>query len=68
MSNKPLHRDNVMPLEGFIISVLCCVEQIWPKDARLFRLWARGFAPKLADCEGITMEIVGEFLGFDSDQ
>ena len=57
-----------MPLEDFIIAVLCCVEQMWPRDPRLSRLRLRGFAPKLADSEVITMEIVGEFLGFDSDQ
>ena len=57
-----------MPLEDFIIAVLCCVEQMWPKAPGLSRLRPRGFAPKLADSEVITMEIVGEFLGFDSDQ
>ena len=27
-----------------------------------------GFAPKLSDCELICMEIVGEFLGMDTDK
>jgi hypothetical protein len=32
------------------------------------RLRSRGFAPKLSDSEVITMELVGEFLGIDTDQ
>lgn len=31
------------------------------------RLRQRGFAPKLSDSEVITMEVVGEFLGLDTD-
>ena len=31
------------------------------------RLRQRGFAPKLTDSEVITMEVVGEFLGLDTD-
>lgn len=57
-----------MPLEDFIIAVFCCVEQMWQKSPMPARLRQRGFAPKLSDSEVITMEIVGEFLGFDSDQ
>jgi hypothetical protein len=56
-----------MPLEDFIIYVYCCVD-----DAirQLFKtpLRTRGFAPKLSDTEVITMEIVGEFMGKDSDK
>ena len=29
---------------------------------------ARGFAPKLSDAEVITMDIVGEFMGQDTDK
>lgn len=57
-----------MPIEDFIISVLCCVEQLWQKSPIPSRLRQRGVAPKLADSEVLTMEIVGEFLGLDSDQ
>ena len=32
------------------------------------RLRQRGFAPKLTDGEVLTMEVVGEFLGLDTDQ
>jgi hypothetical protein len=56
-----------MPLEDFIITVFCWVEE--RLNARLGdrRLRQRGFAPKLADSEVITMEVVGEFLGLDTD-
>lgn len=57
-----------MPLEDFIIAVYCCVEQMWQRSAIPPRLRQRGFAPKLSDAEVLTMEIVGEFLGFDTDQ
>lgn len=57
-----------MPLEDFIIAVFCCVEQMWQKSPMPSRLRQRGFAPKLSDSEVITMEVVGEFLGLDSDQ
>ena len=57
-----------MPLEDFIIAVLCCVEQMWQTSSIPSRLRQRGFAPKLSDSEVLTMEIVGECLGFDSDQ
>jgi hypothetical protein len=55
-----------MPLEDFIISVYCCVEDIYREIAKT-PLRTRGFAPKLTDSEVITMEIVGEFLGKDQD-
>jgi len=32
------------------------------------KLRTRGFAPRLSDSEVITMEIVGEFLGYDGDE
>lgn len=57
-----------MPLEDFIIAVLCCVEEMWHESPAPSRLRRRGFAPKLSDSEVLTMEIVGEFLGYDTDQ
>ena len=57
-----------MPLEDFIIAVFCWVEQMWRESPIPSRLRQRGFAPKLSDHEVLTMEIVGEFLGLDSDQ
>jgi Transposase DDE domain len=53
-----------MDLNTFIICVLCLV------DDRLKgkRIRQRGPAPKLSDSEVLTMEIVGEFLGIDTDK
>jgi len=51
-------------LSTFIISVFCLI------DDRLKgrRIRQRGPAPKLSDAEVLTIEIVGEFLGMDTDK
>jgi hypothetical protein len=51
-------------LSTFIVSVFCLV------DDRLKgrRIRQRGPAPKLSDSEVITIEVVGEFLGIDTDK
>jgi hypothetical protein len=48
----------------FIVAVFCLV------DDRLKgkRIRQRGPAPKLSDSEVLTIEIVGEFLGMDTDE
>ena len=53
-----------MDLSTFIISVFCLI------DDRLKgrRIRQRGPAPKLSDTEVLTIEIVGEFLGMDTDK
>jgi len=51
-----------MPLEDFIIAVLCGVAEMWHESLAPSRLRQRGFATKLSDSEVLTMEIVGEFL------
>ncbi len=56
-----------MPLEDFIITVFCWVEDHLNALLGKHRLRQRGFAPKLADSEVITMEVAGEFLGVDTD-
>ena len=56
-----------MSLEDFIITILCWVEEHLNALLGDQRLRQRGFAPKLADSEVITMEVVGEFLGLDTD-
>lgn len=53
--------------EDFIITVFCGVEEHLHSLPGKHRLRQRGFAPKLADSEVITMEVVGEFLGVDTD-
>lgn len=53
-----------MDLSTFIISVFCLI------DDRLKgrRVRQRGPAPKLSDAEVLTIEVVGEFLGLDTDE
>jgi hypothetical protein len=53
-----------MDLSTFIVSVFCLI------DDRLQgrRLRQRGPEPTLADSEVLTMEVVGEFLGIDTDE
>jgi hypothetical protein len=56
-----------MPLENFIITVFCWVEEQVSLVIGGQRLRQRGFAPQLTDSEVITIEVVGEFLGLDTD-
>ncbi len=53
-----------MDLSTFIVAVFCLI------DDRLKgrRIRQRGPAPKLSDAEVLTIEIVGEFLGLDTDK
>lgn len=57
-----------MPLEDFIITVYCLTADIMKNTPELRQLRQRGFAPKLSDEEMITIEVVGEFLGIDTDK
>ena len=53
-----------MDLSTFIVAVFCLV------DDRLNgkRIRQRGPTPRLSDSEVLTIEIVGEFLGLDTDK
>jgi hypothetical protein len=51
-------------LNTFIISVFCLIDD--RIEGRHFR--ARGPLPKLSDAEVLTIEVVGEFLGLDTDE
>lgn len=68
--SQPSQRSGnaVMPLEDFIITVFCLVEEHWGLVIGGQRLRQRGLAPKLTDSEAITMAVVGEFLGLDADR
>jgi len=57
-----------MPLEEFIIWTYCWTDENMNKILGNTKLRSRGFQPKLSDVEVITMEIVGEFLSFDTDK
>jgi hypothetical protein len=57
-----------MSLDNFIITVYCFVDDILKTVLNGEKLRQRGILPKLEDAEVITMEIVGEFLGIDTDK
>src|SRR3954467_1441265 len=57
-----------MDLETLITVVFCLVDDFVRDLCRQRRLRQRGPAPVLADSEVLTVEIVGEFLGLDTDQ
>jgi hypothetical protein len=52
-----------MDITIFLISVFCMIDD-WLKDRPIRQ---RGPKPRLADSEVLTMEVVGEFLGIDTD-
>lgn len=54
-----------MPVDDFIIKVYIFVDDFLKTFGQLRK---RGSAPELGDAEVITMEVVGEFLGFGSDK
>jgi hypothetical protein len=55
-----------MPILDFIISVFCLVDDECKKLPYPIR--KGGFHPALSDSEVITIEIIGEFLGIDTDK
>jgi len=57
-----------MDLETLITVVFCLVDDLVRDLCRERRLRRRGPAPVLADSEVLTVEIVGEFLGLDTDR
>src|SRR3954466_8847154 len=57
-----------MDLETLIVAVFCLVDDFVRDLCRDHRLRQRGPAPVLADGEVLTVEIVGEFLGRDTDR
>lgn len=57
-----------MDLETFVIAVFCLVDDFILDLCRDRRPRQRGPISVLADSEVLTLEIVGEFLGLDTDQ
>lgn len=53
-----------MDLSTFIVAVFCLIDDQLEER----RIRSRGPAPKLSDSEVLTIEIVGEFLGLDTDK
>jgi len=54
-------------IEEFIIAVYLCIEERLKHLTDAHPPRARGFAQSLSDTEVITLEIVGEFLGYHTD-
>jgi len=61
-------KEKAMPIEDFIISVYCLIDEELKKVLGTKKLRKRGFEPALSDSETITMETVAEFLGIDTDK
>ncbi len=57
-----------MPIDECIIAVFCCIETLMRGGLATRPLRQRGFAPRLTDSEVLTMEVVGELLGLDTDK
>ena len=57
-----------MSTEGFIITVFCLIDDALKAFSNGRRLRQRGFEPILKDSEVMTMEVVGEALGYDDDK
>lgn len=57
-----------MNITDFITTTFVIVDDFCIKFAQPRQLRTRGFLPKLSDSEVITMEIVGEYLGFYKDK
>jgi len=57
-----------MNLNTFIVNVFCETDDFMKKFFPGRTLRSRGPLPQLADSEVLTMEIVGEILGFDTDK
>ena len=53
-----------MDLSTFIIAVFCLIDD-WLKGKKLRQ---RGPYPQLSDAEVLTIEVVGEFLGIDTEK
>lgn len=57
-----------MSLDELIIAWFCVIDDLLPKVIEGKRLRQRGPAPKLADSEVLTMEVVGTYLGLSQDK
>ncbi len=55
-----------MTLDDYMLTVFCLVDNQLTA-LHLNHVRQRGFAPRLCDSEVLTIELVGEFLGFDQD-
>ena len=54
-------------MEYFIIAVFCKIDELLKAITVSQKVRAKGFAPALSDSEVITMEIVAEYRGIETD-
>ncbi|MEO1395038.1 MAG: IS982 family transposase, partial [Cyanobacteria bacterium J06634_5] len=57
----------MLDIEEFIIAVYVQIDARLTTLLDLYPARARGFEPSLSDAEVITLEVVGEFLGYHTD-
>lgn len=57
-----------MPIDHFIIAVFCLIDDELKRMLGTQKVRKSGPRPALEDSEVMTMEIVGEFLGIDTDK
>ncbi len=57
-----------MDLDTFIVAIYCLIDDLASEVLGERRLRSRGPAPLLDDREVLTMEVVGEFLGIDTEK
>jgi hypothetical protein len=58
----------MLSIDEFIIAVFCCIDDWWQEHYGGKRIRGGGFAPALRESEVMTMEVVAEFLGIDTDK
>jgi hypothetical protein len=54
-------------IEYFIIAVFCKIDELLKEITQTHQVRTKGFAPALSDSEVMTMEIVAEYQGIDTD-
>ena len=55
-------------MEYFIIAVFCKVDELLKEITVSQKVRTKGFEPALSDSEVMTMEIVAEYRGIDTDK
>ena len=60
--------NHMFSIDEFIIAVFCCVDDLLQSVTQNHPIRQKGFAPALSDSGVITMEIVAEYQGIDTDQ
>lgn len=55
-------------MEDFITTVYCIIDDLMKKQNEPIKIRKTGFNPALSDSEMITMEVVAEFSGIDTDK